>query len=518
MFGFPVSTATLMDEVFTFVSKIFDGRNPVSYYEFGSDSEKSDWLQYRSDLKLAHWWKTKGLQAFRTMHNSFLVVDSPPEQTGDRPEPYFYLVEADNVSHVKAINEIDLEWIVFRQDENTMVVIDDEQYWILDSPDGTSIENVRLQTPHEYGYCPSTPLWTTAVSDDQPLVKKHIVTNWLDALEKLLFFKVSNEDLNTYARYPIMSGFDHSCKFEDKEAGYSCSNGYLRFRAGGYLIRNKKPQKCPVCSKKRFNGPGSFIRVPVPSVANDNKDLRGGVEYSQIPVDSLNYNNSDVSTRWNSILSAITGYQGLPINDQAVNEKQVGAIFESIETALQYPQQNAERVIKWLDATLCRSRYNTFKGLSISLGTEHYVLNSSQLIEVYESVRTSAFSANTMDKIQDLYYESMYRNNPELMQRQAIVNHLDPFRHRTISEVTTMYQQGLIRFEDFMLKMNLSSYLMRFEAEKFPISQFSRNVPVSKKVSILKEEFSKYIAEQDPNNGSDDGGENDPPDNSGGSD
>ena len=497
-FSYPIPTNALMEEIFEKIGRVFDGMNPVYFYDFDSQRESEDFERYReTDLKLSSWWKTEGLQAMKTRINSFVVVDVGAVQTTEKPEPYPYFIDLKNILHCSTIDGCQVEWVIFKVGDK-IAVYDDEYYRVFESTTSNLIGNLIIESKHNLGYCPVRTFWTDSINAEQKIIKKHISTNWLYKLCRLLFYDIANESLNTYSRFPVTSAFSTDCNFENRDLGQFCQGGYLSLRTGGHVFLNGRPAACPVCSKKRFNGPGSHIEVAPPSMINDKADLRQPFQYANIPTDSLKYNNDDIIRRATEIFKAITGFQGMPINNKAVNEKQVVAVFESLEGALKVPQRNLENIIKWVDSTIARLRYNTFKGCSISLGTEHFLLSGSELISLYEAAQQSSFPADTLNLLQEKYFNTEYRNNPELKQRHLIIAHLDPFRHRTVEQVTAMYEAGQIRFLDFMLKVNLSSLLMRFESEVFPITAFSDEVKMSDKVKVIKDKMGEFIAEMMP--------------------
>lgn len=434
----------------------------------------------------------------KTAINSVVIVDLPEEQEGDRPEPYFYFLP---ISSVEDFKEVDgkFEWIIFNQDNDKIAIFDDESYRVFDYSDRKISDTPLVDNPHGLGYCPAKFLWTTPLSYKQRSIKKSPITPVLSKLDMLLFFIVSNEHLNMYGRYPVYSEFSSDCDYENHETGEWCDRGHIRGRDGNYMLWNGSPKQCPICSKKRLGGAGSIVVIDPPSAANDEADLRNPVQMLSVDRDSLDYNNEDIEAREQSIYAAITGFQGMPINDQAVNEKQVLAIFESLEGALVEPQRNFEAIIKWVDETMCKLRYgSTFISASIGLGTERFIMSASSLLELYENAKKAAFNTATLDMLEDRYYETEFRNNPEQIQRHRIISNLDPFRHKSDDEVSKMFASGSIKYEDYMVKLNFSSFIMRFEREVLPVTEYGINSTFDQRIASIKEQFDLYALEMKP--------------------
>lgn len=501
---FPVPTVTLTEQIYTALEKIFDGRNPVFKYEFTSPNDAQDWEDYRTNqLKSFMFWKTKGFEAMKTAINSIAIVDLPEEQEGERPEPYVYLLQSDHVVDFEVNEKGAFEWIAFDQGKEKVAVFCDGFFRVFrKDKDSSGINYIpEKEVEHDLKYCPARFFWTTPINQQNIVVKKSPLSNQLGKLDLLLFWDVSNEHLNLYGRYPIYSGFASDCDFEDEQTGEHCDGGYLKNRSGKYIInREKQLSSCPVCAKKRLDGAGSYVEFDPPSRANDNADLRNPVSITTIDRASLDYNNEDIADRAMKIYKAVTGYQGMSINDKAVNEKQVIAIFESLEAALKTPQHNFEQVMQWADQTICLLRYGaeSFRSASISLGTEHYIMTPSQIMEFYQFAKKSAFSTTALDMLEDLYYETEFKNNPEQLYRQKILINLDPFRHLTLSEVAALNAAQKVKDVDYLIKANFSSLILRFERENISVLEFGQNSSFEKKIKGIRETLEVYVAEMIP--------------------
>ena len=497
LFQFPVATVPLLDEIYTALRKLFDGRNPVYSYDFVTKELENDWREYR-DVKLSDkFWEDEGFEMMKSGINSLVVVDLPSEQTGDRPEPYAYFIELKDVIALQDIEGVDIEWVIFKIDKDRIGVFDDEYYRVFKVKGGRIID-IEIESTHDLGFCPVRFFWTSGINNKLPLVKKSPISTYLGRLDMLLFYEISNEHLNLFARFPIYSAYEEDCSYEMKETGYYCSRGVLKTRNGEYVFDGTKPKSCPVCSTKKFDGAGTYIKIEAPSRKNNNADLSDPVTITTIPKDSLDYNNNDIKERRMEVYRAMTGNKGMSINNKAVNEKQVLAIFESLEAALRMPQQNFEAVMEWVDNTCCLLRYGkeVYKGASINLGTDHYVMSSSQLLDLYLQNKERGAGAGVLDMWEDRYYESEYRNDQVKMARYSIISNLDPLRHTTNAEALVMSKEGKIDNTTYLIKTNLSSFILRFERENdISIVEFGKNDNFGNKIDTIKQSFVNYANE-----------------------
>ena len=157
LFRFPVITNEVLAVCYDKLSRIFDGRDPAFSYQFANTELRDDWEWYRQEkLGEQNIWQSKGWDFFKTQINSVLIVDLPQEQeAGDRyPQPYFYWLPIMDVIDYKADPQSGaMEWIMFRQDDDKIAVIDDASYRIFNSKDGTRF------TPLSFFFQCQTSAW-----------------------------------------------------------------------------------------------------------------------------------------------------------------------------------------------------------------------------------------------------------------------------------------------------------------------------------------------------------------------
>lgn len=497
LFRFPVKTAELTEQMYSALEKIFDGRNPVQKYDFLSPEAAADWEEYRTEqLKEPHVWQTDGMDAMKTAINSVLIVDLPPMQSGPRPDPYFYFLPVAEVIDFQLTGRSAMEWIAFKQPDDRVAFFDDAFLRVFQTKDGREITALEREVPHDLGYCPARFFWTTPMKPSAPALKKSPISNQLGDLDWLLFYGVSKRQLDTYASYPIYWGYSQDCDYDNQDTGEYCHGGFLKRTDETYVINRTSGAvvECPVCSKKRVTGAGSFVDVPPPAPENGNVDLRDPVGIVSIDRASLDYNVEEVERLKEEIYRSVTGYGGEPVNDQAVNEKQVIAAFESRTAVLKAVKKNFEAAQKWVTETICRLRYGVaFRSASINYGTEFYLYTPEYILEAYKSAKEAGADDAILDMLQEQYYETKYRNNPEQLARVKVLINLDPFRHLMKSEVREMYAAGQVAFPDFMLKVNFSTYITRFERENTNLVDFADALEFDQKIDRIRAALLGYI-------------------------
>ena len=498
LFRFPVKTNEVLAVCFDKLSRIFDGRDPAFSYQFASTEERDDWEWYRQEmLGEQQVWQTKGWDYFKTQINSVLVVDLPEEQRDRLPEPYFYWLPIADVIDFKADDEGRMKWIIFRQDDDKVAVIDDESYRLFRGENGTVGELIR-EAPHNLGYCPARFFWNEPMSLEQRDIKASPVTKELDNLDWYLFYSISKRHLDMYGSYPIYWGYEQSCDFHNDETGDYCDGGFLKDKHGHYQYDNNGiVVPCPVCSKKHIAGAGSFVEVPVP--IEGQPDLSNPVGILSVDRNSLDFTKDEEARLRTDIITAIVGTNEEITTRDALNEQQIKANFESQSTVLKRVKKGFEEAQLFVDETVCRLRYgNAFISASVNYGTEFYLFTSDELRERYRKAKEAGMSEADLDALLQQIIETEYRHNPQQMQRMIILGDLEPYRHLTRAEVQGLYDKSLVSIEELLIKLNFADFIKRFERENMNIITFGENIDYDKKIDTIKERLMDYAREIAP--------------------
>ena len=502
LFRYPVITNEVTGIVFDKLSRVFDGRNPALNYQFMSSEQRDDWEYYRQEvLKEPTIWQTKGWEYFQTEINSVLIVDLPTEQKpGTKyPEPYFYWLTIDQIIAYDVNPETGfMEYIIFRQPDNRIAVIDDEFYRVYSEDKDHNIGSLLVESKHDLGYTPARFFWNVPLSISDPDIKASPLTRELETLDWYLFFHISKRHLDLYGAYPIYSGYEQNCDYSNSETGDMCDGGFLKDRNGNYKFDSSGLLlRCPKCGDKRIAGVGSFVEVPIPG--ENQPDLRNPVQMLGVDTSSLEYNVKEVERLKENILRATVGVNDDFANTQAVNEKQVDAFFESQTTILTRIKKGFESAQQFIDETVCRLRYgNAFVSAKINLGTDFYVVTPTELRNKYKLAKESGASESELDALQNQIIETEYRHNPTQLQRMLILAELEPYRHLTRNEVINLYEKQIIPVEAMQVKLNFANFVRRFERENTNILEFGTLIPYDKKISIIADKLKEYAKEVTP--------------------
>ena len=499
LFKYPIPSVPLVEGIYKELERVFYSRNSSNSYQFIDSELADDWQNYkRESLHEPEIWKTEGWKRMQVSPNSILVVDLPVEQKTFRPEPYFYWLEIENVIDFKSPDGTKLEWIVFKQPSNRVAVFDDLSMRVYQLNEKNEISGLVSEAIHSLGFCPARFFWSTQLNEKNTVLKKNPITKELSNLDWYLFFSLSKQHLDLYAPYPIYSAYEADCHYENNETGDYCDGGFLRSSNGDFKIQaDGTIEKCPCCSNKRIAGPGSFLEVPVPNVAEGIADLRNPVQITTIDRDSLDYNVDECVRLKNEITVSVVGSGGTVSEKEAINETQVAANFEAKTAVLNALKTNFEAAQKFVEDTICKLRYgDSFISSSISWGTEFYVFTIKELYDKYKQAKDNGANESELDAITQQIIEVEYRNNPLVMQRMLILKQLEPYPHKTLNEVIALYKSGLLDKKKVLLKLNFSSYIDRFERENINIIAFGTNLPLYNKVNTIYKKLLDYVTEE----------------------
>jgi len=173
-------------------------------------------------------------------------------------------------------------------------------------------------------------------------------------------------------------------------------------------------------------------------------------------------------------------------------------MFEAQTQKLRNLKKEFEQAQQWTESTICRLRYQTFVEASISYGTEFYLFPPDYILDLYSAARKEGLDDAILDMLLDQYYETKYRNNPDQLHRSKILTHLNPFRHLTKTQVQAMYTAGQIGYPEFMVKVNFSTYIARFERENTSVLLFGDALAFDAKIKAISKTLIEYGKENQP--------------------
>ena len=491
---FPMKTNDICDAIADEYTKVFDSQDSFYNIQFTSPEIEEDFDAFGED-KIVKFIKKDGFRAMMSGISSIMIVDLPDQPTPNTyPEPYWYLLDIRRVVDIGMCQDdcACIDYIVFQDVDGDYVLLDDQYYRSYKKIDNKNFVLVD-ENPQSLGYCPAKFLWNDNQNHANEFLKQAPLSALLSKLDWYLFFSIAKENLDISNAYPIYWAFESKCDYVDTE-GRKCVGGVIPT----YQIENPTQSimlPCPVCSNKKMIGWGALMEKPAPTKINDGQSVyeMAGAPLGLINVDvnALTYNRDECIRIKNDIISSATG-KNRTIADQAVNESQVSSQFETQTNVLNWIARNFECSHSWLIDTICTLRYgSSYLGCSVNYGTKFYLSTVEDAMTDYQNAKLAGAPNYILSTKLDVIEHLQSNNNPEQASRLKIIKALEPYPTLSIADMFN-YGVNILDKEGFVIKLNLITFVERFERENGDICDFGSLLSLSEKINRINLKFKEY--------------------------
>ena len=464
----PLPTVQLTESIALAWSRVFEGQDAFNRYDFQNPNNLADWQEYQD----TEFWKTDGFQAMINAIDSVWVVDLPAEQKGEKPEPKNMLIDISNVIDLSVKRSGECNYVIFSINEK-LFVYDDELiavYQYKDKRVGSLINEFR----HELGYCPARMFWSELLNKKNYINHKAPLTNVLSELDWKLVHSIFKKEMDMGNSYPITVSYPFADDSGDFTREQNKGRGADKQKTlGGALM-----------------GPGTFWTVPIPQEGQPDL-MSNPIKHISPDIESLEFHVKEEERLNDYIFKTAVGVDGEQSNDQAKNEKQVLASFESQSIILQRIATNLEKIQAFAEMVLIAIRYGEDVTPSIDYGSKFFLKTAEDLSLEREAIKGDDVMFDSLS--QDII-ETRFRNDSGGKLRAKVIGDLDPLPGRTIEETIKLKDAGGIDEKGFMIKVNLMSFVRRFESEQIPLAPFVQG-KYWDRIKKIREEFYKYIKE-----------------------
>jgi len=509
---FPLATNEICENIFQEYPRALQARNKYVSYTFVNKELEQDFRDYLEDVGFDDFWSSEAFEALANGINSFVVIDMPSTQDEDdnKPNPYFYLLDIENVLTV-SMEKGQVNYIIFSQDLtdseielgylNKKATFDSKEITIqVKTKDGNSDKWVELvRREHGLGFCPVFKFYPQLLNYKNPLNSKSPISPAVGDLDKWLFWNTSIEHFKLYGAFPIYWGYKQTCNYQDVTTGASCDgNGKLiSFEpVEGSSEMKQQTSECPVCKNKRIVGAGSFIEVAPPQMKED-ADLRDPIGKLEVQTDALKLITELNKQEENKIIYNCTGKASESImNTEAVNETQAKSAFETRQTILSGIARNFEKTMYYMLSTLAKIRYGEyFLECNVDLGNNFFLKTPEELTKDYSDAKASGRPEFELKQKRDFIYITENHNNPDALNRYDILKALEPYQGYTLSEMSTL---GIKESDpiNFIIKTNFSQFVDRFERENIGLIEFGSKISFKNKIELINKQFINYSNEK----------------------
>jgi hypothetical protein len=234
-----------------------------------------------------------------------------------------------------------------------------------------------------------------------------------------------------------------------------------------------------------------------PPLSGEPDPMANPLKFINPDVATLEYHEGSLEKKRDNIFYSVVGKGGEEKNDQAKNEKQVQASFESQTSILKRIARNFELIQTFAEKCKADIRYgkDVMKTISIDYGSRFFMKTTSDLITELDLAKKNGSHSSITASIMDEITETKYRNDLSGMDRAKIIQELDPLPDKTQEEAEKILDYGGITLEQYIIKSQLMSFVKRFERENVSLTEFASSRSYKEKIESIYEEFEKYAEE-----------------------
>ncbi len=465
----PLPTVELTEAISVALSRVFDAQDAFYRYDLDDDI-LADWDEYRDD----DFWRVHGIEAMMKAIDSVWVVSYNGE--GD---PENMLIDISNVIDVAVEEGGECSYVIFSLGGN-LYVYDDEAIRVYEFESG-KMGAVVSEFEHGLGYCPARMFWSELISKKNRINHKAPLTNVLGDLDWLLVHSVFKKYMDIANSFPILASYVGGGDYQDMT---------VEDNMGRTAGENKTQGSA-------FVGPGTILSMPTPLEGQPDL-MNNPVKWITPDVTTLQFHVAESDRLRSNIYLSVVGVDGEQSNDQAKNEKQVMASFESQSNVLKRIARNFELVKAFADKTIIKLKYGIDCEPAIDFGSRFFLKTTSDIVSDMEDVKSSDI---IYDALHAELIEIKFRNDTAGRTRAEVILDLDPLPGRTTEEAEKAFKAGGITELEFKIKTKLLAYVRRFEREQLPLNKFVGAGDYNERINLIKREFLRYEGESESNSG-----------------
>jgi hypothetical protein len=79
----------------------------------------------------------------------------------------------------------------------------------------------------------------------------------------------------------------------------------------------------------------------------------------------------------------------------------------------------------------------------------------------------------------------------------SLLRQLEPFPNMKVTELETLRNTGLMNSTQFLIKLNFTAYIDRFERENTDIVEFGINQPLRDKIQTISNKIKEYATQDE---------------------
>lgn len=458
-------------------SKVFTAQGFSRYFKFQSSSQdrlEADLKEYlATDVgegkSMVKWMKEVWEDKVNYDSTGLFMVELPTESNGTIAEPYLTFRSILEI-HDIALTGNKVEYVIFCKNKwdkeaqkyyKEFRVVDDAFDYILRDKDGEVKFVEELTIPNPWKYVPAKPL--SNQNDDQSKAKTSYIWKAVDIGDEYLLDASIHTITKKLHGFPIKWMMQRGCT--------KCK-GKGRYATGSFKEDNVTPvyATCGDCSGTGVvmkSDVSDVILVPQPDTKDD-AQITDPAGYVQPDIDSLENQVVELD-RLEKIIHMGIWSSGDKETSQVKTDNTATATLMNVQNIwakLLVFSENAEDVERFITNAIAQVRYGTaFIGSIINYGKKYFIRTADEVELLYQTAKKAGMPTHILDAYVEEMIYLKFGNDPVELQRQLMLNRLEPFIHLSPKEV----QDLNVPMADYLMKCYFTDYIERYEEEEKPI-------------------------------------------------
>jgi len=394
-----IPTAELSETIFSNLFDVFDSQNQ-NISVFTKDAEDKELKS--SLMPYFEYFKNKGWDAYKTMFNSFLVVD-----IDEASKPYLYNLAPEFVKYLELDKDDKVIEIIFTFDDEKYYHYTDLFYSVyLKTKEGDFIE--KKTSNHKLAQCPANWFIDDKLNSKTVSLRKNIVIPQIDDLHKIVIKTVElyiSEFITSNAAKVTPA---NPCGYA--EGNNICKGGKLYSRITDSEGNTPPITKsdgsialCPKCGHNRHVGSGESYSVNYEKMAELNINIADLIKWFTPPIEGTEYQLRRLNEMKIDVLKSAVGVT-TAISAEARNEKDVNSGYENRTKILTAFGEMYAHPMVWAFDIILKIKGSKAKSY-VFLGNKFYLVSVDELLAQKESATDPIQRKEIVDQINILTYK-----------------------------------------------------------------------------------------------------------------
>jgi len=489
---YPIGAVDLVNGIVTELFKVFQAKDTYFSFEVNNEAKNKKVADLVKAADVQQYVIETGKQVLRNKPNLIVVIDK-----NDNGEPYIVTIDAERVIDAKINLDGKMEYIAFYKTDDdinaevsNICFYDDENYNVIKFEKRQQRYTVEKTIAHKIGYCPARCFINKPLNKKNAYKRRTPVASALGKITEWQLMSVYKYYTEHYAAFPVIQSPKQKCSNPQCQGGFI--EGEPFFEDGN--LKRLPSTACPSCKNESNIVMGSTIIIQPKQSDEDNQaDI---FKFIDPGTEGLKYLSDKLESLEQYIQLKIVGKNNL-LTDQAVNSDQVKGSFQSQDNVLMDLKEVFEDIHIWLVETAARAFYlgNIEITCFANYGSVFYVVDAEKILQKYKDAVTSGMPESEIDAIFRQYIAAKYKDNPDEITRMEIIRLIDPLPYKSFAQALEYKTNGAINEVDFIVKVNLTKFINRFELEQADLATFGKTLPLPERIKKISEILNKYSNE-----------------------